>query len=82
MLVPRIAQQGSGALDAALSTINAGLPDYARIARYVTVAPFSANAGLLTANGRIRREAILAHYQAEIDAAYRRPAFSTIGDPA
>jgi len=82
LLVPRFAQQGSGALDAALSTINAGLPDYARIARYVTVAAFSANAGLLTANGRIRREAILAHYQAEIDAAYRRPAFSTIGDPA
>lgn len=82
LLVPRFAQQGSGALDAALSTINAGLPDYARIARYVTVAPFSASAGLLTANGRIRREAILAHYQAEIDAAYRHPAFSTIGDPA
>ncbi|WP_414494789.1 AMP-binding protein [Stenotrophomonas maltophilia] len=82
LLVPRFAQQGSAALDAALSAINAGLPDYARIARYVTVAPFSANAGLLTANGRIRREAILAHYQAEIDAAYRRSAFSTTGDPA
>ncbi|HAL21956.1 MAG TPA: hypothetical protein DCP40_04385, partial [Stenotrophomonas sp.] len=69
-------------LDAALSTINAGLPDYARIARYITVAPFSAEAGLLTANGRVRREAILARYQAEIDAAYRRSVFSTTGDPA
>lgn len=82
LLVPRSAQQGSAALDAVLSAINAGLPDYARIARYVTVAPFSADAGLLTANGRIRREAILAHYQAEIDAAYRRSAFSTTGDLA
>lgn len=82
LLVPRFAQQDSAGLDVALSAINAGLPDYARIARYVTVAPFSANAGLLTANGRIRREAILAHYQAEIDAAYRHSAFSTTGDHA
>ncbi len=82
LLVPRVAQQDSSTLDAALSTINAGLPDYARIARYITVAPFSAEAGLLTANGRVRREAILARYQAEIDAAYRRSVFSTTGDPA
>lgn len=80
VLVPRFPQQGAAALEAALCAANAGLPDYARVARYVCVAPFTVQAGLLTANGRPRREAILAHYQADIDAAYRRPAFSTLGD--
>lgn len=80
VLVPRHAGQGERAIEDALASVNAGLPDYARIARYVPAAPFSAQAGLMTANGRPKREAILAHYQAQIDAAYRRPAFSTTGD--
>ncbi len=82
VLVPRFPQQGTQALEAALAAINAGLPDYARIARYVLATPFTAQSGLLTANGRPRREAILAHYQAGIDAAYGQPAFSSTGDHA
>lgn len=82
VLVPRFPQQGTPALEAALDAINAGLPDYARIARYVLATPFTAQAGLLTANGRPRREAILAHYQTGIDAAYGHPAFSSTGDHA
>ena len=47
------------ALDAAVASANATLPDYARIARWVRArAPFTAEAGLATANGRPRREAI------------------------
>ncbi|WP_164073092.1 AMP-binding protein [Stenotrophomonas maltophilia] len=82
VLVPRFPQQGTQALEAALAAINAGLPDYARIARYVLATPFTAQSGLLTANGRPRREAILAHYQAGIDAAYGQLAFSSTGDHA
>lgn len=56
----------------ALAEVNRGLPDYARVARWICVAqPFSAACGLLTANGRLRREAILARYQARIDECYR-----------
>lgn len=82
VLVPRAAGDAAGRLHDALHSINANLPDYARIARYVVAAPFTAQAGLLTANGRPRREAILAQYQSQIDAAYRRPAFTVTGEPA
>lgn len=82
VLVPRRPDVDGRVLHEALDEINAGLPDYARIARYVRASPFTALAGLLTANGRPKREAILAHYQAEIDAAYRRPAFTVSGENA
>lgn len=82
VLVPRRPDMEASVLQGALDEINAGLPDYARVARYVRASPFTALAGLLTANGRPRREAILAHYQAEIDAAYRRPAFTASGENA
>lgn len=75
LIVPRGAGVGEAHVQHALAQVNAGLPDYARIARYLPVqTPFSAGDGLLTANGRPRRDAILARYQTEIDACYRRPA--------
>ncbi|RBD03086.1 long-chain acyl-CoA synthetase, partial [Xanthomonas oryzae pv. oryzae] len=37
-------------------------------------APFNAREGLLTANGRPRRDAILARYQSAVDRSYRLPA--------
>ncbi|MCA0298441.1 MAG: AMP-binding protein [Proteobacteria bacterium] len=74
VLVPRRADIDDARLARALADINAGLPDYARVARFVRAgAPFTAEAGLMTANGRPRREAILGRYQAEVDACYRRP---------
>lgn len=43
----------------AIDSLNARLPDYARIARWSRLKePFSAEAGLLTANGRLRRAQI------------------------
>ncbi|HEV7269308.1 AMP-binding protein [Pseudoxanthomonas sp.] len=73
VLVPRRADIDDTRLARALSDVNAGLPDYARIARFVRAgASFTADAGLLTANGRPRREAILSRYQADVDACYRR----------
>ncbi|QKE62678.1 AMP-binding protein [Aquipseudomonas campi] len=50
-------------LEAAVQAANAGLPDYARVGRWLRLEqPFSPANGLLTANGRPRRDAILAHY--------------------
>jgi long-subunit acyl-CoA synthetase (AMP-forming) len=47
-------------LAAAVAAANSGLPDYARVQRWVRArAPFSAEAGLATANGRPRRDEIL-----------------------
>lgn len=74
VLVPRRRDLDDARIARALAEVNAGLPDYARIARFVRAdAPFSAAKGLSTANGRIRRGAVLSRYQAEIDACYRHP---------
>ena len=60
---PRRADLSASALCAALDEVNAGLPDYARVAGVVLAdAPFSAADGLLTANGRPRRDAIAQRY--------------------
>lgn len=54
-----------------LKSVNATLPDYAHIKRYICLTqPFSLENGMLTANGRIKREAILHHYQGAIAALY------------
>jgi len=42
----------------AIERCNGRLPDYARIAAWRAVPPFSVANGLLTANGRLRREAV------------------------
>jgi long-chain acyl-CoA synthetase len=48
------------AIQAEVDAANRSLPDYARVARWVRAqAPFSADSGMTTANGRPRREAIL-----------------------
>ena len=63
VVYPRRAGLSVDALRAALDEVNAGLPDYARVADVVVAdAPFSAADGLLTANGRPRRDAILHRY--------------------
>lgn len=60
---PALAGQPPAAQDAALAaavaTANAGLPDYAQVARWTRgLAPFDAARGLATDNGRPRRAAI------------------------
>ncbi len=50
-------------LDTSVQQANALLPDYAQVGRWVRLEqPFSPATGLLTANGRLRRDAILARY--------------------
>ena len=63
VLVPRRAQCSDAELEAAVAAANAGLPDYARAHRWLRAeAPFTPANGLLTANGRLRRAALAAHY--------------------
>ena len=56
-------------IDAAIAAVNAMLPDYARITRWLRAEPsFSVANQQLTANGRPRRAAILAAYGARLAA--------------
>ncbi len=57
----------------AIESANARLPDYARVRRWWrTTTPLSFDDGLLTANGRLRREAIAARYGEQLDALYQQ----------
>lgn len=68
---PRRADIDDAGIRRALDDVNAGLPDYARVNDFVRATrPFSVADGLLTANGRPRREAILALYADAIDRRY------------
>jgi pyrroloquinoline quinone (PQQ) biosynthesis protein C len=49
-------------LAVAVASVNAGLPDYARIAAWREVAHFTPQNGRLTGNGRLQRKAIEAAY--------------------
>jgi long-chain acyl-CoA synthetase len=72
VLVPRQAASGaamSAALEAAVKQANERLPDYARVAAWIVAdEPFSAENGLATQNGRVRRTAIEVHYAAALGA--------------
>ncbi len=52
----------SADLARAVEAANASLPAYARIASWQEAAPFTPASGLLTGNGRLRRDAIAARY--------------------
>ena len=55
-----------------LAEVNAGLPDYAQVADWVTAdAPFTPRNAQLTANGRLKRDQIWQHYQPAIEAVYQ-----------
>ena len=54
-------------LAAAVAEANTGLPDYAQVHRWTRLAePFTTANGLLTANGRPKRDAIVARYQSDL----------------
>ena len=59
-------------VQAAIDGVNAGLPHYRQIrAFHVCREPFSIDNGLLTANGKLKRDAIAALLQNEIEAMYQ-----------
>jgi long-subunit acyl-CoA synthetase (AMP-forming) len=64
--------QSDAALDAAINRVNRALPGYAQVQRWTRASePFSQGNGELTANGRLRRAALAARYQAAIDNLYQ-----------
>jgi long-chain acyl-CoA synthetase len=69
VLVPRSSHCTTAELERAVAAVNAGLPDYARIGAVLRASePFSVDNGLLTGNGRIRRESALSRYGAALAA--------------
>jgi long-chain acyl-CoA synthetase len=60
-------------VDAQLEKINAALPHYRKIHRYhLPQELFTIENGLLTANGKLRREVIAAHFSTEIERMYQK----------
>lgn len=75
LLVPRDATVSGEDLAAAVAATNAALPDYARVRRYhVLGEPFTTANGLLTGNGRLRRDRILARHAGDLEVLYATPA--------
>ncbi len=69
-----IAGTATGAeIDLQLERVNAPLPHYRKIRRYhVTQELFTIDNGLLTANGKLRRDTIAARFAAEIEQMYAK----------
>jgi long-subunit acyl-CoA synthetase (AMP-forming) len=60
-------------LDAYLAQINLQLPDYAKVRKAILLeSPLTFEQGLLTANGRIKREQTANMFAHEIDSLYER----------
>jgi long-chain acyl-CoA synthetase len=60
-------------VEKALETVNEQLPHYKRVrAFHIDKKPLTIESGLLTANGKLRRDAITAHFEREIDALYQK----------
>ncbi len=71
VIVPR----DPGGIAAAVQEANEVLPDYARVGKWLVAdAPFLPDNGLLTANGRLRRDAIWPIYREKIEALYEEKA--------
>jgi len=62
-----------GEVEAAVSELNSGLPHYRQIrAFHIEPEPLTVESGLLTANGKLRRDAIAAHFREAIESMYRK----------
>lgn len=71
VIVPRRAETSAAQVQAAIDEVNRGLPDYARVARHVRAAePFTPANQMLTSNGRVRREVVLARHADAIESLY------------
>lgn len=62
LIVPASAQLTDPQIDAAIAAVNRTLPDYAQVHQWQRTAPFTPQNQQLTANGRLRRDTLLAAY--------------------
>jgi long-chain acyl-CoA synthetase len=68
-------------VQAALHEVNSELPHYRQVRNFVALAEvFTPESGLLTANGKVRRDVINARYHAEIEALYTKNAAAAGGN--
>jgi long-chain acyl-CoA synthetase len=59
-------------IERAIAAVNETLPHYKRVRSFfATPEPFTIESGLLTANQKLRRKVIEAHFRAELEALYR-----------
>ena len=60
-------------IQSAIENVNTGLPHYKQIrAFHIVPEPFTIESGLLTAKGKLKRDAIAARFADEIDALYQK----------
>jgi len=65
----------AGAVQSAIDQINPNLPHYRQIRNFqILPEPFTPDSGLVTANGKLKRDAIAKRYDAEINSMYARKA--------
>ena len=58
-------------IESALNSVNQALPHYKQIRRFLrSPEPFTVESGLLTANRKLKRALIEAHFRSEIEALY------------
>ncbi len=59
-------------MQAAVDAVNPGLPHYKQVRAFHIVGdPFTIESGLLTANGKLKRDVIAERFKDEIEAMYR-----------
>lgn len=77
----------TGAVDnntvqSAIDRVNSELPHYRQVRNFLILKdPFTPESGLLTAMGKLRREAINAHFGNEIEQMYKQHAAAASGNP-
>ncbi len=71
--LPRRMDCTPSACKSAIDAVNANLPHYKKIRGFrIVPEPFSIENGLLTANGKLKRDAIAARFAAEIECLYQK----------
>jgi len=73
VVAPSVNGASGEAIQSAVDSLNTSLPHYKQIhAFHVVPEPFSAENGLMTTNGKLKRDAIAAHFAGEIEQLYRK----------
>jgi long-chain acyl-CoA synthetase len=68
------------ALQAAIDNVNTELPHYRQVRNFSIIKEaFTPESGLLTANGKLRRDEINSRYRDEIDRMYQKPVAAAVG---
>jgi long-chain acyl-CoA synthetase len=71
----------AAAVQAALDRVNSELPHYRQVRNFaIQPLAYTPESGLITANGKLRRERINAHFREEIEHLYKQPSAAAAGN--